>query len=239
MFANEDDMLNNQTHFEVGSYNETPPINLSNDPWHLFNITIMHYVTRAEVFNFTIVEKEKYWKESSDGFVRGYVYGNYTMNGTRSLPVLMVFRLKFEYGFDFCTKFPIAFLWRKNMKPTGGFGGNITACDKNNDSIIVITGHFYALAPRMFYLKIFTPEDGLRIHIDTNGTNVDVNDNSSYYWMQKCSYQNCSLNLATSSYDVGNITYVTQDISEVLALSNRFVYTFKGDTGITRIKITC
>ncbi|UCF49318.1 MAG: hypothetical protein JSU91_06100 [Thermoplasmatales archaeon] len=234
-FDDEEDMLNNQTHFM--NVNCSSP-EITGD-WRLGYITItIHANDDARAGRFYKDEGEKEVDVDNNGFftVSPYIDVTVVRNGGNLRGINVRWNALAElplpvngFGSTFCPvgeTTPVTYRWNKNFD----------LWDVNNDEEIWIpVGWIYPKIQKSWGQWFFN------FNIEKLGVGTpDQPVANNHYWESSCVYQNGSINFGVSSSSASSITTVKVNLTSMLQsqLSGETFYTFSGDRGDTRIEVT-
>ncbi len=239
-FDDEDDMLNNQTFFEVSQSQYSTPA--CNAPWYLGTMKVKMGNTRMRWNGYDVTQQTKDWEENPFGKVIGKVFMNYSVTGNTDRGwAKFRFRLRFQFGLLGDWAGPT---FGKNWNPTkptqDRFGGYINVFDDDEDGDIEIWGPSWVRGPKFFFYNPLILY-GYKIIIVEDGGNTGGENEETTYWEEDCAYRNNSYDVNASSLAIFGINYVEADIYEILQSesSNELAYTFSGDSGDTRVEFVC
>jgi hypothetical protein len=243
-FEDEDDMLNTQTFFEIGSDNSQYQPQ-SNDPWYLGTWSVYYDNLRGKRLPiYTVNQTEKDWEED-DGMVYGEVYMNYSITGTPHSGdwLRFMFRIRDDSfgvgGFYWIERFRKR--WEYGDDNSDYLGGLITIDDYDEDGEIPINGYSWVYGFLYFWPHWLTG-DNYKINIVGSGGNSAGGSGNveAYTWEENCVYENNSYQASVSSSKSGGITTVVANLYDILTTgSEERVYVFSGDSGDIRVNLIC
>jgi hypothetical protein len=251
-FENEDEMLNEQTFFIVGTSVSTGSQQIDNTSWNLGNMSLRITSTplkRLKLEGFTTGDLTIEWSHDEIGYISGWAYVNYSILHPSGWFAPVKFR---AYIFENETKTigeAIGWKFFNHSDPDKYFGtfkipiwaAHINM-DVNEDEHINVDGWVWA--------KTILPCQPVRlgkygnysIHINQSvNQTTDLKESSvSFYWEESCSYCNeTSETLDVSSLTQFGITTVEADISNALQGEGQSIYSFAADRGDVRVEFTC
>ncbi len=246
-FVDEDDMLNTQTGFSVGT-GSTSQQQQYDHMWYMANFTARlpsndwWYLIRKDFETEQIIRD---WSLHTDNNVHGVVNFNFTIDNAWDIPGFVWFFIKLKATEPTPSEVlrRIWSTWNYDDAPNGQ--GNIYKDIKahndtrGNDDYINIDGKIWAgtIIPVIWKLKDY---GNYRIHINASVNQTWPTSADDSYWESSVAYYN----LTTSSFSVSSstqsgVTTVSVDISDVLDASNECICSFAADRGDMRVDFTC
>lgn len=250
-FNSENEMLNEQTFFQAG-WNLTSVYDDGNVPWWFGNITVNIWEWNNIEWNWEADTKDINWTFNSSTYP-GYAEGQGRVNFTINLhkpppyqPVTMRWILFYDEGtnnscmkwswpavrtwihcYDFYPHYIKGDLQISDLHDVNPHDGAVKC------QLHVWAGLWFGIIPK---LNIW--EYNYYCHNVSDAENSPGSGGTSqFYWEEECAYSN-STACQVSNYTIGGITYVNVNISPFLA-ENQLIYTWRGDTGDTKVTITC
>ncbi len=250
LFDDEDDMLNNQTFFKVGSATLASTSD-SSGLWDLGDAKIWRDNDLQAHLDFIPKPPYTHTIDPVEGVLTCDVKVDFTIDMYKGKPpraVLMAYRLWKEDG-QFASDWAIRPWCIYLEDPTGDFRTTITADTSDDiypypdgDGKVEIWGRFYVALFKggaMDFMK--TQFDPYYIIIgDGQGESVEI-EHEYCRWECSCAYHNESYIIPVDSSTISGVTMVEADITDILQSQStgECVYTFAGDRGDTRIRLTC
>ena len=248
-FDDEDDMLNNQTFFKIGSASVSST-STSGNLWDLGDADVWRDGNLQANVDFKILNnagQDEYTIDPDGTKLITDVKVDYEILtiGIPPYAAIMSYRLRRENG-QYANDFDCWFWSIFTDYPTGTLETTIeayTTDDTNDDGKVKITGWFTAAVFKggTNVKMIDLPIQNYYIVIgEGEGEPVDV-EHEYCNWEELCAYHNESYNIPISSNETSGITTIEAYISEILITQSigECVYTFSGDRGDTRIELTC
>lgn len=243
-FSTENDMLNNQTYFNVGSDVNQYSGGMSN--WYLGDLIIkIHslanftqiFIPRNYVVNW-------YYNYGGGHWAYGPCNISYTIypQPAGNLPIIMHYCM-------ICTepsphiiatvpKFPHKIWWPGVSPNHDSITAHVQAedtSDVNHDNHIDMSFYEWSTSG---VCNRFNSSSSYSIHISRTGSNTQPTGGQAYCWNGSCAYQNCT-SITVVNQTIGGITYVKADITNILRTDNTFIYSYAPESHKTHIVFIC
>jgi len=238
-FDNEDDMLENQTYFELSGN----PTDESSYDWKIGELDITCKSYGRMLFDFTEMNQQPHMKFDlmGDLYVNSYATISYTVQGA-FLPIVASRYVIIHEGQGSISS--LRYATRVGIYDDDEIASRFMIDeddDLGSDNKIDIWGYVWAARPlTVMFEELESGATGYQIQIDQGvGSTQSAGDIGGYFWKDSCAYFNETHSVSVTSTSSAGITTVDVDISNVLQCDDEFVYIFAGENGDTRIQISC